>query len=168
MTAYEVEEVIKGNFVAVYSTDPDENQGLPFWIGRVHSTEATNDEDDEESDGDDVPITSEWMVKVEEYTQTKITKKAKGRWTGVYRPLKVHGPKKGKSAATSAKAVYTAVPIEQIAYVFTNLSSSGTMSKDVKDWVSFRCEVAVRLRAFDCPGFEDFNEACGHKTMPYS
>ena len=49
-----------------------------------------------------------------------------------------------------------------------NLSSTGTMSKDIKDWVAFRCEVAVRLRAFGCPGFEDFNEACGHKTMPYS
>ena len=168
ITTYEIGEVAKGKFAAVYAIDEDDNQGLPFWIGRIHSTEASHGDEDEDDDEEGGLETTEWMVKIEEYSQTQNSKNAKGKWSGIYHPLKVHGAKKAKSSTTSAKAVYTTVPIEQIAYIFDKLSASGAMSKNVKDWVAFRCEVAARLRAFECPGFEAFNDACGHKTMPHS
>ena len=166
MHVYEVQDIIKGQFAAVYATELEENEGLPFWIGKIHSKpESTvdSDEDEDEDDGE----SCNHFVEIEEYNQQPKSKNAKGQWSGVYKPLKVHGEKKAKSKTTTAKAVITTVPIEQIAYTFPELTASGMLNKTTKEWVSFRCEVASRLRVFDGPNVEAFNEACGFKTMPY-
>ena len=165
---YKVEDIIKGYFAAVYATDIAENGGLPFWIGKVNCTMEERDAetdafDDSTDDGD-----TTWNVKIEEYSQQQKGKGAKAQWSGVYKPLKVHGAQKQRSKATSAKAVYTTVPIEQVAYIFEELTLAGMLNKTTKEWVSFRCEVASRLREYDCPGVAEFNESCGYKMMPYT
>ena len=167
MHVYEVQDIQKGEFAAVYATELDENEGLPFWIGKIRShPEATADSDeDEDGDGGE---SCNYFVQIEEYNQQPKSKNAKGQWSGIYKPLKVHGEKKAGSKTTTAKAVITTVPIEQIAYTFPDLTLTGMLNKATKEWVSFRCEVASRLRVFDGPNVEAFNEACGFKTMPYA
>lgn len=61
-------------------------------------------------------------MEIEEYNQQPKSKNAKGQWSGIYKPLKVHGEKKAGSKTTKAKAVITTVPIEQIAYTFPELT----------------------------------------------
>ena len=165
---YKVEDIIKRHFAAVYAIDIEENAGLPFWIGKVNCTieasEAVTDEFDESIDNGD----TQWHVKIEEYIQQQKGKGAKAQWSGIYKPLKVHGAQKQKSKATAAKAVYTTVPIEQVAYIFEELTLAGMLNKTTKEWVSFRCEIASRLRVYDCPGVAEFNKVCGYKMMPYA
>ena len=66
ITTYEIDEVAKGKFAAVYATHEDENQGLPFWIGKIHSTEASHGDEDDDDDEEGGLRTEEWKVKVEE------------------------------------------------------------------------------------------------------
>ena len=75
MHVYEVQDIEKGQFAAVYATELEENEGLPFWIGKIRSNpESTVDSDDDEDNADGESCNS--FVKIEEYNQQPKSKNA--------------------------------------------------------------------------------------------
>ena len=69
LDTYLFTDLSKGKFVAVYAQDPEENFGLPFWIGKVHELHppiAENDSDDDDITEQDL----EGSVTIHECIQT--------------------------------------------------------------------------------------------------
>ena len=69
LDTYLFTDLSKGKFVAVYAQDPEENCGLPFWIGKVHELQppiAENDSDDDDITEEDL----EGSVIIHECIQT--------------------------------------------------------------------------------------------------
>ena len=72
LDTYLFTDIFKGKFVAVFAQDPEENFGLPFWIGKVHDIRPPveeNDSDSEETSEEDV----EGRVTIHEYIQKEKT-----------------------------------------------------------------------------------------------
>ena len=164
LTEFTHDQVKKGNLVAVYSVDENDNHGLPFWIGKVADVlEHAESEDDEEEDDADIGVT--YDIKIEEYRQTN----ARGT-SGKYEPNVVAGASKRGTSRTTASKVINVVPLAQICHVFTSLTGSKTIPAPEKSWIAFNCEVAARTRAFDInrDAVTEFNTSCGFKTMPFT
>ena len=64
LSGYNCSNVSKGQIVAVYATEEEENHGLPFWIGKVSKVlPAREDSDDSKSDTDDKePEKASWKI----------------------------------------------------------------------------------------------------------
>ena len=89
LDTYSFNDLSKGKFVAVYAQDPEENCGLPFWIGKVHELQppiAENDSDDDDITEEDL----EGSVIIHECIQTK---KTTGEGTKSYVEHNEHGKK---------------------------------------------------------------------------
>ena len=105
LDTYSFNDLSKGNFVAVYAQDPEENCGLPFWIGKVHELQppiAENDSDDDDITEDDL----EGSVIIHECIQTNTTT---GERSKCYVEHKEHGQKQKGKRETATKKVQTKV-----------------------------------------------------------
>ena len=174
-SVYDAKE-LKKDFVAICSEDRDDNEGLPFWLGKVVKTrevteKADDDEDDEEDEDesdDDEPLlkkkktNNKIEVQVKEYTQVlknKGTKDVKNS----DRTYKESKPERG-SKATS---VLTWVPIESIMYHFDKLTSTHSISKEDANWIVYTAEVWLKSDCDSNPvGVKEMVTELGYKMVP--
>ena len=162
LDTYLFTDLSKGKFVAVYAQDPEENFGLPFWIGKVHELHppiAENDSDDDDITEEDL----EGSVTIHECIQTK---KTTGEGTKSYVEHNEHGKKQRGKSKTTTKKVLTRVAIDQIAYKFDDLTKGKQIKVQDQKWIAYQCEIAARLRLYDCPGVIKFNDMLKIKTLP--
>ena len=162
LDTYSFTDLSKGKFVAVYAQDPEENCGLPFWIGKVHELQppiAEKDSDDEDITEEDL----EGSVTIHECIQTK---KTTGEGTKSYVDHNEHGKKQRGKSKTATKKVLTRVAIDQIAYKFDELTKGKQIKVQDQKWIAYQCEIAARLRLYDCPGVIKFNDMLKIKTLP--
>ena len=148
--------------MAVYAQDPDENFGLPFWIGKIHDLRPPieeNESDSDEANKEDV----EGGVNIHEYIQKG---KNTGEGSNSYVEHNEHGPKQKGSRKTTTKKVLTRVAIDQIAYKFDSLTKQNQIRILDQKWIAYQCEIAARLRLYDCPGVIKFNDMLKLKTLP--
>lgn len=164
LTEYEPQQLEKTKFVAIFTEDPSDNHGLPFWIGKVHSIVNQEDEEDDE----EVAAGSEGIGRIVKAKIAEWVMQTKGEeLTGKYVAYTTHGGKRKRaSATTSAQQQYQEVPINQICFQFDSLTAGKMIMKADKNMIAFNCEVALRTRTYDLPGVEAFNTAEGYKTMP--
>ena len=77
LDTYLFTDLSKGKFVAVYAQDPEENCGLPFWIGKVHELQppiAEKDSDDEDITEEDLEGSVTIHECIQSWTQNVILK----------------------------------------------------------------------------------------------
>ena len=162
LDTYLFTDLSKGKFVAVYAQDPEENFGLPFWIGKVHELHppiAENDSDDDDITEEDL----EGSVTIHECIQTA---KSTGEGTKAYVEHNEHGQKQRGKRKTATKKVLTRVAINQIAYKFDDLTKGKQIRVQDQKWIAYQCEIAARLQLYDCPGVMKFNDMLKIKTLP--
>ena len=162
LDTYLFTDIFKGKFVAVFAQDPEENFGLPFWIGKVHDIRPPVEENDSDSDEiseEDV----EGRVIIHEYIQKE---KTQGEGSTSYVEHNEHGLKQRGSRKTATKKVLTRVAIDQIAYKFDSLTKQNQIRVQDQKWIAYQCEIAARLRLYDCPGVMKFNDMLKIKTLP--
>ena len=163
LSGYNCSNVSKGQIVAVYATEEEENHGLPFWIGKVSKVlPAREDSDDSKSDTDDTEPEKD-MVEIEEYIQMV---NSNGAPNEAYQPLLTHGKSKKGSKATVAKKTLTTIPMSQVCYVVDKLTLGKKLNAEAKKWVSYQCEVALRTKTFIVPGVAELNTKWGFKMLP--
>ena len=77
MTRYASGQLSKGDFVAVMTADPEENFGLPFWIGKVVKVVRASPDEDEDgvdsADEDDEDEEAGFAAIIHEYEQKRIS-----------------------------------------------------------------------------------------------
>ena len=157
-------EIKKNSIIALYANEVQDNNGLPFFLGKVLRVFNKNEkpDDDDDDDGQSDEEAPEYYVEIHEYIQTEIN----GQPTGKYILHNEHGEKKRGSKATKAKAVTSEVEIAQIAYLIEKMNSDKSLPKNTMKLLSFNCEVAARTKIFVCPGWHKFAIDLGLKPMP--
>ena len=81
------EEIKKNSIIALYANEKEDNNGLPFFLGkvlRVFNKNEKDDDDDDDGQSDEAP---EYYVGIYEYIQTEIN----GQPTGKYILYNEHG-----------------------------------------------------------------------------
>jgi len=86
------EEIKKNSIIALYANEPEDNNGLPFFLGKVLRVFNKNekDDDDDDDEGQSDQKAPEYVVKIHEYIQTEINEQP----TGKYQLHNEHGEKK--------------------------------------------------------------------------
>ena len=172
-STYSKKEIKRNEFVAICTENASENDGLPFWIGKVEKVEFRHveDEDDEESSGsenDDVPLghrhnlsKTSVQVKVKEFMQ--ITKKKKGIIKNGDRTYHEAKPPEGSSDNSS----YSWVPLSPIMYKFSNLTKSKSTPQNDANWIAYTAEIWLKSNTGTTPcGVEKMNTELGFKMVP--
>ena len=117
-STYSKAELKRNHFVAICTEDPSENEGLPFWLGKVEKVEVRRVEEEEEessgSENDDIPLgklknlpKASVQVKVKDFVQIK--KKNKGIMKNSDRTYHEAKPQESSSDNSS----YGWVPLSQ-------------------------------------------------------
>jgi hypothetical protein len=159
------EEIKKNSIIALYANEPEDNNGLPFFLGkvlRVFNKNEKNDDDDDDDEGQSDQKAPKYVVKIHEYIQTKINDQP----TGKYQLHIEHGEKIRGSRSTKSKAVTSEVEIAQIAFLIESMNKEKTIPNPPMKLLSFNCEVAARREIFVCPGWHKFAIDLGLKPMP--
>ena len=164
LSSFSSEQVQKSKFVAMYTDQPDDNFGLPFWIGKVKELVVGDDTMDGGADasGSNEVLTH---VKVAEHIQEK----KQGRPTGRYLPyVSTSGSttQKGRGSKRSSTQIYSTHELSQVCWVFDKLTEGKLVPAKEKNWIAFNCEVAEKTKSVLVVGVEAFNTACGYKTVP--
>jgi hypothetical protein len=158
------EEIKKNSIIALYANEAEDNNGLPFFLGKVlrvfNKNEENDDDDDDEGQSDQKA--PKYVVKIHEYIQTEINEQP----TGKYQLHNAHGEKKKGSKTTKPKAVTSEVEIAQIAFLIESLNKDKSIPNPTMKLLSFNCEVAARRDIFVCPGWHKFAIDLGLKPMP--
>ena len=94
------------------------------------------------------------------------TNKTTGEGTKSYVEHNEHGQKQRGKSKTATKKVLTRVAIDQIAYKFDELTKGKQIKVQDQKWIAYQCEIAARLRLYDCPGVIKFNGMLKIKTLP--
>ena len=86
------EEIKKNSIIALYANEAEDNNGLPFFLGKVLRVFNKNEEndDDDVDEGQSDQKAPKYVVKIHEYIQTKINEQP----TGKYQLHNEHGEKK--------------------------------------------------------------------------
>ena len=158
------EEIKKNTIIALYANEAEDNNGLPFFLGkvlRVFNKNEKNDDDDVD-EGQSDQKAPKYVVKIHEYIQTEINEQP----TGKYQLHNAHGEKKKGSKTTKPKAVTSEVEIAQIAFLIESLNKDKSIPNPTMKLLSFNCEVAARRDIFVCPGWHKFAIDLGLKPMP--
>ena len=74
------EEIKNDCVIALYANKPEDNNGLPFFLGkvlRVFNKNEKDDNDDDDGQSDEAP---EYYVEIHEYIQTEINKQPTGKY----------------------------------------------------------------------------------------
>jgi hypothetical protein len=158
------EEIKKNSIIALYANEAEDNNGLPFFLGKVlrvfNKNEENDDDDDDEGQSDQKA--PEYVVKLHEYIQTEVNQQPTGKYIAHNR----HGEKKKGSKTTKSEAVTSEVEIAQIAFLFESLNKDKSIPNPAMKLLSFNCEVAARRDIFVCPGWHKFAIDLGLKPMP--
>ena len=173
VTALDISEAKKNRFAAIYTDNPTDNGGCPFWIGKIleadsehhFAEESATDCDDDSADEESGTI--EEGIKVHEYeveNKGKNPSKDQRQYTPVYE----EGPKRRKSTSTAARPVTTWTPLGTVGWIFDKLNTNGKIPKKDLDWIAFACEIAHRTEYHKCCGVEAFNTANGFDNIPIS
>ena len=155
------EEIKKNSIIALYANEVQDNNGLPFFLGkvlRVFNKNEKNDDDEGQSD----QKAPEYVVKLHEYIQTEVNQQPTGKYIAHNR----HGEKKKGSKSTKSKAVTSEVEIAQIAFLIESMNKDKSIPNPTMKLLSFNCEVAARRDIFVCPGWHKFAIDLGLKPMP--
>ena len=169
-STYSPTEVKRNEFVAICSEDPTENEGLPFWLGKVEKVESCVVNDDSSgSDDEDIPLDelpkkakASVQVKVKEFVQVN---KAK-RGNNVKNSDRTYHEAK-PAADSRAKSVYNWVPLDSIMYKFPKLTQSKSIPKEDANWIV--CTAEIWLKSSTCVqpvGVEKMNSEMGFKMVP--
>ena len=157
------EEIKKNCIIALYANEVEDNNGLPFFLGKVlrvfNKNEKNDDDDDDEGQSDQKA--PECVVKIHEYIQTKINEQP----TGKYQLHIEHGEKIKGSKRTKSKPVTSEVEIAQIAFLIESLNKEKSIPNPTMKLLSFNCEVAARTKIFVCPGWHKFAIDLGLKPL---
>ena len=158
------EEIKKNSIIALYANEAEDNNGLPFFLGKVLRVFNKNEEndDDDVDEGQSDQKAPKYVVKIHEYIQAEI----KEQPTGKYQLHIEHGEKKKGSKTTKSKAVTSEVEIAQIAFLIESLNKEKSIPNATMKLLSFNCEVAARRDIFVCPGWHKFAIDLGLKPMP--
>ena len=158
------EEIEKNSIIALYANEVEDNNGLPFFLGKVlrvfNKNEKNDDDDDDEGQSDQKA--PKYVVKIHEYIQTEINEQP----TGKYQLHIEHGEKIKGSKSTKSKPVTSEVEIAQIAFLIESLNKDKSIPNPTMKLLSFNCEVAARRDIFVCPGWHKFAIDLGLKPMP--
>ena len=158
------EEIKKNSIIALYANEPEDNNGLPFFHGKVlrvfNKNEENDDDDDDEGQSDQ--NAPKYVVKIHEYIQTEINEQP----TGKYQLHIEHGEKIKGSKRTKSKPVTSEVEIAQISFLIESLNKEKSIPNPTMKLLSFNCEVAARRDIFVCPGRHKFAIDLGLKPMP--
>ena len=86
------EEIKKNSIIALYANEVQDNNGLPFFLGKVLRVFNKNEEndDDDVDEGQSDQKAPKYVVKIHEYIQTEIN----GQPTGKYILHNEHGERK--------------------------------------------------------------------------
>ena len=155
------EEIEKNSIIALYANEDLDNNGLPFFLGKVLRVFNKNEENDDD-EGQSDQNAPKYVVKIHEYIQTEIDEQP----TGKYQLHNAHGEKKKGSKSTKSKPVTSEVEIAQIAFLIESLNKDKTIPNPAMKLLSFNCEVAARRDIFVCPGWHKFAIDLGLKPMP--
>ena len=157
------EEIKRNSIIALYANEPEDNNGLPFFLGKVLRVLNKNekDDDDDDDDGQSDEKAPEYWVEIHEYIQTEVNDQP----TAKYIPHNEHGETKRGSKSTKAKAVITQVEIAQIALSIEKMNKDKTIPNATIKLLSFNCEVAARTKIFVCPGWHKFAIDLGLKPL---
>ena len=159
------EEIKKNSIIALYANEPEDNNGLPFFLGkvlRVFNKNEKDDDDDDDDEGQSDQKAPKYVVKIHEYIQTEINEQP----TGKYQLHIEHGEKIKGSKRTKSKPVTSEVEIAQIAFLIESLNKEKSIPNPTMKLLSFNCEVAARRDIFVCPGLHKFAIDLGLKPMP--
>ena len=155
------EEIEKNSIIALYANEAEDNNGLPFFLGklmRVFNKNEENDDDEGQSD----QKAPEYVVKIHEYIETKINEQPTGKYQlHIERGEKIKGSKRTKS-----KPVTSEVEIAQIAFLIESLNKEKSIPNPTMKLLSFNYEVAARRDIFVCPGWHKFAIDLGLEPMP--
>ena len=154
-------EIKKNSIIALYANEPEDNNGLPFFLGKVLPVFNKNEKNDDD-EGQSDQKAPEYVVKIHEYMQTEINEQP----TGKYQLHIEHGEKKKGSKSTKSKPVTSEVEIAQIAFLIESLNKEKSIPNPTMKLLSFNCEVAARRDIFVCPGWHKFAIDLGLKPMP--
>ena len=103
------EEIEKNSIIALYANEPEDNNGLPFFLGKVlrvfNKNEENDDDDDDEGQSDQKA--PEYVVKLHEYIQTEINEQPTGKYhsfiTGMERKKRVRKPQNPRRSLRKSK-----------------------------------------------------------------
>ena len=155
------EEIEKNSIIALYANEAEDNNGLPFFLGKVLRVFNKNEENDDD-EGQSDQKAPEYVVKIHEYIQTEINEQP----TGKYQLHNAHGEKKKGSKTTKSKAVTSEVEIAQIAFLIESLNKDKSIPNPTMKLLSFNCEVAACREIFECPEWHKFAEDLGLSPLP--
>ena len=157
------EEIKKNSIIALYANEPQDNNGLPFFLGKVLRVFNKNekDDDDDDHDGQSHQKAPEYVVELHEYIQTEVNEQP----TGKYILHNEHGEKRRGSKSTKSKAVTSEVEIAQIAFLIESMNKDKSIPIPTMKLLSFNCEVAARREIFVCPGWHKFAIDLGLKPL---
>ena len=176
-STYSSSDINKNAFVAICSEDEGDNEGLPFWLGKVEQTSLAYVSDDEdESSDDDVPIAERaaqagkvtkkckriWKVKVKEYHQVNKTRKGQV----VKNASRTYAEAK-PATGSRQKSVFTWVPLTSILYTFPKLTTTKSIPAKDADYIVYTAEIWLKCK--DCPtpaGVAKMNSELGFKMVP--
>lgn len=157
------EEIKKNSIIALHANEKEDNNGLPFFLGKVlrvfNKNEKDDDDDEDDGQSDEAP---EYLVEIHEYIQTEINCQP----TGKYIPHTEHGETKKGSKATKVKAATSEVEIAQIALSIEKMNKDKSIPNATMKLLSFNYEVAARRDIFKCPGWRKFGLDLGLWPMP--
>lgn len=160
-----LEDLTKGNMLAVYTDVPKDNFGLPFWLGKLIQIErpprgGDGDESAEESGEEEYG-----RVKVLEYNQ-RGSREDVG--TGKYDPhLTAAAPARGGQKKVSPKQVTRWLSAASVAYSFGPLTKDGSIRKKDLGEIAYKCEIAGKCQdGVPLCGVEELNTSLGFKTLP--
>ena len=158
-STYSRSDIKKNAFVAICSEREDENQGLPFWLGKVESISQEYESDSESSsEDDDVPLARRvseakkatkkgrriLKVKVKEYQQVNKTRQGQVVKNGA----RTYAEAK-PAAGSRQKSVFTWVPLTSILYTFPKLTTTKSVPAKDSDYIVHIAGIWQKCK--DCP-----------------
>ena len=160
--------------MAICSQDAAENEGLPFWLGKVEKVQrrVVNDDDTESSSGsedENIPLNElrrkdkkSWQVKVKEFIQVNKTKQG----TNVKNSDRTYLEAKPAAGSTET-SVYNWVPLDSIMYKFHKLTQGKSIPKEDANWIVYTAEVWLKSSTCIRPvGVAKMNSELGFKMVP--
>ena len=92
LNQFSYKEIKTNSIIALCANEPEDNNGLPFFLGKVLRVFNKNEkaDDDDDDDGQSDEKAREYCVELHEYIQTEVNKQP----TGKYIPHNEHGERK--------------------------------------------------------------------------
>ena len=164
LSQFSHEEIKKNSVIALYANEKEDNNGLPFFLGKVlrvfNKNEKDDDDDEDDKESDEAP---EYLVEIHEYIQTEIHGQPTGNTyfiTSMGRKKRIREPQQPRRPVTSK------VELGQIAFLIDKMNKDKSLPNPTMKTLSFNCEVAARREIFKCPGWRKVVLDLGPGVVP--